>query len=67
MIAEPCYNKDMQFAHMIGEHRYNSFDDKLAHLTSSWAGFVASIIIGAIICFIVYKHIKVSKEDSKKQ
>jgi len=66
-IAKPWYYKDMLLAHMIGEHHYDSFGDKLSHLVASWAGFVMAVIVGAMLCYVVFKNAKASKKDNLNQ
>lgn len=57
----------MNFAHMIGEHHYDSFNQQIWHTVTSWAGFILAIVLGAILVYVVYQsNRKDAKEKIKK-
>lgn len=68
VLASPWYNTDMNFAHMVGEHHYQSTTDKLSHVVMSWTGFVVAVVIGGAVCYVVYRqiHNKHVKQETRK-
>jgi len=67
-VAGAWYDRGMNFAHMVGQHHYESFSDKLSHIVTSWAGFAIAVVIGSIVMYVVYEKTRkiTVKEEIKR-
>lgn len=57
----------MNYAHMIGEHTYDSRVEQVTHVLTSWAGFVVAVILCVgIVALVVRAHRKSAKQKVEK-